>query len=278
MGSEKNEEKLSVEESKDDEEFQVIIPPPKPAPQIVDLENEDFSSKSTQKDSTHAPVIAKITDPETGEIIEFTSKFDITKYKLNQIKKIITKSYENGYPVKFRSLYTCSPRVCEICKTNFVIKGYSFERILSHYKNSRHSDEVKKVYDLWNFKNQIPSGENSKDKSREKSKEKTLKSILKNKSPSVEKSREKSKEKSKDKSREKTTKRFKCDACHINFDNQFDLTIHKADSILCTIANSNVNKNFEKDSTEVRSIKENCRAVKITKLSDAFLDEDDYTY
>ena len=40
-----------VQDSNDDEDIEVIVPPPKPAPLMVDLENEDLSSNPVPNDS-----------------------------------------------------------------------------------------------------------------------------------------------------------------------------------------------------------------------------------
>ena len=117
--------------------------------------NKQETKKRTQKNKSKLckKVVQDPKDPNTIEKKDIKCKsgshVEKTLHRINEIKKI-TKSYEKEFPLKFTSRYKCSTKVCQICKQKF--DDYSLEHILKHYKKSKHSLEVKKVFERWALK------------------------------------------------------------------------------------------------------------------------------
>merc|ERR1712223_1409680 len=118
---------------------------------ILELKDKDSSPKSSQ--NTDHSKVAEDENPTSSGINDIIAKsgsdVKITTHRINEIKKMI-KSYEKKYPIKFSTRYQCSTKFCKICNIKF--KDYTTERIFWHYKKSRHSEQVKKVFKKWTLK------------------------------------------------------------------------------------------------------------------------------
>ena len=110
-------------------------------------------SKDNPDPSKVAEILHTDKNPTSSGINDIISKsgshVKITTYRINEIKKMI-KSYEKEYPKKFTSKYKCSAKACGICNIKF--RDYTTERIFWHFKKSRHSEQVKKVFKKWTLK------------------------------------------------------------------------------------------------------------------------------
>ena len=117
--------------------------------------NKQETKKINQKNKSKLcnKVVQDHKNPNTIEKKDIKCKsgshVEKTLHRINEIKKI-TKSYEKEFPLKFTSRYKCSTKVCQICKQKF--DDFSLEHILKHYKKSKHSLEVKKVFERWALK------------------------------------------------------------------------------------------------------------------------------